>query len=118
MKPRVIKYYEANRYQLHKIFEAGRKRGLRKDEVYLGMEHIYNRARRGEKFRRIDLARRAFAAARKMRSNKYRQHFEDMANSKALLDDARATIAELEERLRRRTFRAKFDNWMKWGKWE
>jgi len=115
MKPRVISFYEANGYMLKKLFEAGKRQGLKANLVYAGMEHVYNRARRGEKFRKIDLARLAFTAAHKIESTKYQKEFHDAMHSKKLLDNARAVIAELEERLRRKSFWAKFINWSQTG---
>jgi len=115
MKPKVIRFFEENRYNLDRLFAAGAKQGLKKHEVYAGMEAVYRRVRRRESIKRINLARRAFAFAREAKSAEYQKEFHDMINSKKLLDDARATIAELEERLRRKSFWSKFINWSQTG---
>ena len=118
MNPDIIDFYAEQGLMVKNVVDIGRRRGYQDFEVIAALEQIYDRVQAGEEIKPINYVRMAYMIASHSAAAKYGEKLKAYARAHKDLEDAREVIRGLEEQLRKRTFRAKFDNWMKWGKWE
>ena len=115
MNPQIIDFYAEHGLLIKNIIDHGRKRGYQDFEVLAALEQVYDLVQSGEEIKPINYVRTAYSIASRSSASKYGEKLRAFARAHADLEDAREVIRGLEEQLRKRTFKSKFDNWMKTG---
>ena len=119
MKEEIVDFYAEHGLLVKNIIDLGRRqRQLADYEVLAALEEVYNRVQAGEEIKPINYVRTAYRIAARSGALKYGEKLKQYARAHKDLEDAREIIRGLEAQLKRRTFRAKFDNWMHTGHWK
>lgn len=94
MEIKAVGFFEENKFAFKKMLERGLDYGLTETQIHAGMVAVYKRVQGGEKIKQIQLAREAFAEARKVNEEEFAERIKRYV-------DIDLRFREVEDRLER-----------------